>query len=924
MLRLLLAGASVVSAAGAAFAAPAGLSGSPELLLRRNWFIASSADVREGGATISVPGYDTQEWYPATVPTTVLNALVTDQVYQEPYTGMNLRSLPGASYPLFEDFSNLMMPPGSPFRHAWWYRTEFTLPAEFQGKTLWLAFDGVNYRANVWMNGIQVASSDKLAGMWRLFELDVTSAARPGQTNSLAVEVFPPQPRDLAITLVDWAPMPPDKEVGIWRDVHINPTGALRLRYLAVMSELNSPSNDQAALTVRAELSNSTDQPVAGVLKGKIENIEFERPVRLGPKETQVIHFTPEAFAQLKISHPRLWWPAPVGPQNLYPLDLRAEVDGQVSDSSHIRFGVRKVTSKLDSQGHRLFAINGKNILIRGAGYSFDLLLRSSPEKQKEQLQYVRDLHLNAVRMEGKLEDDHFFDLADEMGILMMPGWCCCDQWENWPKWDKENERIAGESLRDQVRRLQRHPSVFVWLYGSDFAPPPNVEKMYLGVLREADWPNPAIASAGERTTTVGPTGVKMTGPYEYVAPAFWYLDHRHGGAFGFNTETSPGPAIPPIESLRRMLPADHLWPIDSVWEYHAGGMSRTLSVFTEALNRRYGPSHSTEEYARKAQIQAYEAHRAMMEAYGRNKYTSTGIIQWMLNNAWPSMIWHLYDWYLRPGGSYFGVKKACEPLHVQYSYDDRSIVVVNSYYRSFPRVKVTARIYNLDMSEKFSRTSALEVPPDSSTRVFTLPEIKGLTSTYFVSLALESADEVRSRNFYWLSTRPETIDWAREQEDTTGQYDISTWSPTKTFADYSALNRLPEVRLQVSARSQTQGEEASTQVTLHNPQRAIAFGIRLKVNRTISQRVSAEAPSDTEILPVLWQDNYVELLPGETRQITASYHAQDAGKAAPTLEVEGWNVARRTFPAPFGNVPKVMKPGRPAAPVARQSSATP
>ena len=212
--------------------------------------------------------------------------------------------------------------------------------------------------------------------------------------------------------------------------------------------------------------------------------------------------------------------------------------------------------------------------------------------------------------------------------------------------------------------------------------------------------------------------------------------------------------------------------------------------------------------------------------------------------------------------------------------------------------MKVTAKVYNLDMAEKFSRQADLDIAPDSSTRVFTLPEIPGLSSTYFVSMTLQSWGEVKSRNFYWLSTKVETIDFAREQEDTSGQYDISTWAPTKTFADYTALNHLPQVDLQVTARSQVQGDESSTTVTLHNPRRALAFGIRLKVNRTVSNRVSAEAPSDTEILPVLWQDNYFELLPGETRQITATYSTSDAGKAAPTVEVEGWNVGHQLVPA--------------------------
>jgi len=744
------------------------------------------------------------------------------------------------------------------------------------------------------MNGVQIASSEKVAGTWRLFRFEITAVAKPGEANCLAVEVFPPQPHDLAITLVDWAPMPPDKEMGIWRDVHVSATGPIALRSPAVLSKLNLPATDEALLTVRAELTNAADRPVKAVVKGRIENLAFDQSVSLAPKETQVIRFAPEKFSQLKVANPRLWWPAQVGKQELYPLDLSVEIQGQVSDSARIRFGIRQVTANLDQKGHRVFQINGKNILIRGAGYSFDMLLRSSRERQQAELNYVRDLNLNTMRMEGKLEDDYFLDLADQMGIMVLPGWCCCDQWENWRTWDKENELIAGDSMRDQIGRLERHPSVIAFMYGSDFAPPATVERMYLGIMQELEWPNPSISSAASRITTVGPSGVKMTGPYEYVPPLFWYLDTSHGGAFGFNTETSPGPAIPPIESLRRMVPPDHLWPVDSVWQYHGGGMSGTLDVFVEALDERYGQAGSADEFARKAQVQAYEAHRAMMEAYGRNKYTSTGIIQWMLNNAWPSMIWHLYDWYLRPGGSFFGVKKACEPLHVQYSYDDRSIVVVNSYYQPFANLKVTAEVYNLDMTEKFSKTADISVGPDSSTRVFTLPSLTGLSTAYFVSLKLESAGQTRSRNFYWLSTREETLDWARQELDTSGEYDISTWTPTKTFADYTALNSLPRVNLDARAQYEKRGEESMATVTLHNPGSTLAFAVHLKVNRASDLRVSREGQRDEEILPVLWQDNYFALLPGETRQVTATFRIPGNESAMPSVVVEGWNVKQK------------------------------
>ena len=267
--------------------------------------------------------------------------------------------------------------------------------------------------------------------------------------------------------------------------------------------------------------------------------------------------------------------------------------------------------------------------------------------------------------------------------------------------------------------------------------------------------------------------------------------------------------------------------------------------------------------------MMSYEGERAMFEAFGRNKYTSTGVIQWMLNNAWPGLIWHLYDWYLRPGGSYFGAKKACEPLHVQYSYDDRSVVVVNSFYRAFPKMKVRARVLNLDATEKFSRESAVDIGEDSSTRVLTLPELPELSPTYFIDLELrDGADKIVSRNRYWISSKPETLDWEK-----------SNWyvTPTKTFADLTALNSLPQVELKVVAKS-TAG---STAVTVSNPGKTIAFGVRVRLKK---------GADGDEVLPVLWEDNYFSLLPGESRQLTARYNPRDLGSARPVLEAAGWN----------------------------------
>ena len=847
--------------------------------LREGWAIQSSTQVQEKGEVLSTTKFTPTGWYPTAVPATVLAALVANRVYPDPYFGMNLRSIPGTSYPIGQNFANLPMPPDSPFRVSWWYRTEFRLPAEYEGKTLWLHFGGINFRANIWLNGSRVAESNQVAGAYRVYEFNVTGLATVGKVNVLAVEVFPPVPTDLAINWVDWNPTPPDKDMGLWRDVYVTASGPVALRHPHVVTHFDLPSLQTAHLTVTGDLHNASQQPLRGTLRGQIENIQFSQPVELGAGESKVVTFAPERFPQLNMKQPRVWWPAQLGPQDLYELKMEFEVDGRVSDRQAIRFGIRQVTSELNEKGYRVFKINGQKILIRGAGWAPDMLLRSTPERQEAEIRYVRDMNLNAIRMEGKIENEHFLELCDRYGILIQAGWCCCDHWEKWEDWDAEDYTVSAESLKDQIRLLRSHPCLFDWLNGSDGPPPPKVEEMYIKILQELQWPNPFQSSATAKPTPVsGPTGLKMTGPYEYVPPSYWLTDTERGGAHGYNTETSPGPAIPPLGSLRMMLPAEHLWPIDEYWNFHAGGGAfSSLKVFTEALNARYGTAATLEDYVQKAQVMAYEGQRAMFEAFGRNKYTSTGVIQWMLNNAWPSMIWHLYDYYLRPGGGYFGSKKACELLHVQYSYDDRSIVVVNSSYKPFAGMKVTATVYNLDLAEKFKRDATLDVAPDSSTRVFVLPELSGLTTTYFLKLTLrDSAGKVVSSNFYWLSTAPEVLDWEK-----------SKWyyTPTKSFADFTALQNLPKVELEVASRFVHEKQEGVARVAVTNRGPHLAFFVHLRITK---------GRGGEELLPILWEDNYFSLLPGEKREVTATYRVADLDGAHPVVDVEGWNVVAK------------------------------
>ncbi|HEV2419790.1 MAG TPA: glycosyl hydrolase family 2 [Terriglobia bacterium] len=842
--------------------------------LRQGWQIQSSAKVGEDGSVISSAEYKPSGWYSTTMPTTVLAALVAANVYPDPDYGMNLRSIPGTSYPIGGNFSQDAMPPDSPFRVGWWYRTQFTIPAGAQGKQLWLRFNGINNSANIWLNGHQVADTHRVTGMYRTYEFNVTAEAAPGAVNTLAVEVFAPTPSDLSITFVDWNPLPPDKDMGIFRNVYLASSGPVALRDPQVVTKFDLPSLDEAHLTVAADVQNATDHAAGGTLKGTIGGIAFSKSIVLAAHERRRVTFTPDSYPQLNVSHPRLWWPWQYGAQNLYHLRLEFDAGGQVSDVANVSFGIREITSELDAENHRVFSINGKRILIRGGGWSPDMMLRSLPEKVETEIRYARDMNLNTIRLEGKLMNTRFYNLCDRYGVLVIAGWCCCSRWERWKQWTPQNYETAGESLQSQVRMLRNHPCVLAFLYGSDNAPPAQAEAVYLKVFKEEHWPNPVVASAASRKTVgAGWTGVKMTGPYQYVAPSYWYEDHERGGAFGFNTETSPGPAIPVLASLKEFLPADHLWPVDNVWNDHAGGGAfKNLNYYNQALNERYGKSNNISDYAEKAQVMDYEGERAMFEAFGRNKYTSTGVIQWMLNNAWPSMIWHLFDYYLRPGGGYFGAKKACEPLHIQYSYDNQSIVVVNSTLETYPDVTASAAVYDLNLKQRFSKEVKLDIPVDSSNVAFALPALSKLSKTYFVRLALRNRlGEIVSRNFYWLSTKPDVSNW-----------NASTWyyTPLSGYARLAGLEKLPKVTLRASLQKRNAGDTAQDVVTVENPTSHLAFFIHLTMLR-----------GNEDVHPVFWQDNDFELMPGEKREISATYSESELGGAGPAIRVTGWNV---------------------------------
>jgi exo-1,4-beta-D-glucosaminidase len=821
-------------------------------VLRDNWAIHTSSNLKSGGKIISQPGYATKDWYPTSVPSTVLAALVANNVYPDPYYGNNYFELPG--------IRRWDIPEGNPFESSWWYRTEFELPTDYSGKHIWLKFHNVNYWANLWVNGQKVADSTQTEGAYRLYAFDIAQYTKVGQKNCLALEIYPPKTFDLTISWVDWNPTPPDRGMGIWYDVTLSTSGSVAIDHPFVKTKLNLPSTSQAKLSVIAEVKNAENAPVKGLLKGTIENITFLKEVNLNANESKEVTFSPEDFPQLVLKKPRLWWPHTVGPQNLYDLNLSFEIDGKISDSRKTRFGVREISAwmnEFDTLRTKVFQINGKNIVIRGGGYVEDMMLRPSNERTDADLNYLKFMGLNALRMEAPRGSDYLFERCDEEGILVMVGWCCGLAFESWDKWTPRTADIAELSWRDQITHLRSHPSVFTWLYGSDNFPPEVIERRYINVLNQYDGTRPYSSSATQAPSKIeGYTGLTM-GPwpqvYGYLTPNFWYT------RLEFNTECGPnGEQLPPIETIKRVMPEKDLWPISPSWDLR---LRKHFYPFSrKAMETRYGQPASLEEYCNKSQVLQLEATKAMFEAFAANKYKSSGVIYWMYNSAWPKFYWQLYDYFFMPNGAFYGAKKACEPLHIQYNYKENAVQLVNCFYQDFKGLKVIAKAFDFSAKEIFAKEIITDLKADESKLLFK-PEITtGLTGIYFLKLSLtDKAGKEISSNFYWLS--------AKGDEN----------------ADFTGLARLPQVDVIAKIGDVTK-ENGKFRLTVEftNTSTSLAFGLNPKL-----LSVSTEEP----ILPIFWQDNYFSLLPGEKRSVEMRVDVTLVKEEKLLFKLEGWNL---------------------------------
>ena len=860
----------------AALSAPMSANAQVSLPLNSGWQLQDSAKVSETGASLSSTSYAPRRWYKATVPGTVLTSLVNDGVYPEPLYGENNR--PDKI-------------PDSLCRTAYWYHKVFIVPPTYRGRHVWLRFDGINYAANIWVDGHHVGD---IQGAFARGLFDVTAYVTPGRSSGLAVQILPPPhpgkpieqtiaagvgpnggetakdgPTFLCAMGWDWIPGVRDRDMGIWQGVTLFATGPITVSDPLVSSTLPLPRTDSADLTVTATVKNVTDKPQAGVLTGKAaSSVVFQQTVTLGPLETKNVTLTPANAPALHILHPRLWWPNGYGPQNLYTLHLTFETDAGPSDTQDVPFGIRTITYAVPGSDNLTLSVNGVPVFCKGGDWGMDEALKRIGRKRLEaQIRMHQLANYTMIRnWVGQSTSEDFYELCDKYGILL---WDEFFQPNPSDGPNPDDNALYLANVREKLLRFRNHPSIALWCARNEGDPPPIIDQGIQKLMAELE-----PQRLYQRSSTAG-HGVNSGGPYFWRVPRDYY---RYGEAF--KTEVG-SVSVPTLEAVQGMMPKKDWNTINDDWAEHdfAGG-AQGGDWYPQTLATRYGTPASLADFVRKSQMMNYEAFRAMYE--GRNAklfHPATGVLTWMSNPSQPSFVWQLYSWDLEPNASLFAVRSACEPVHVQMNQTDWHVLVVNNTPQTLSGLTVKTRVYNLDGTVAYTHTAPVMAAPSAATDTGAITFPAALSAVHFVKLELRDAQgHLISDNFYWRS--------APSQED-----------------DFQTLDTLPTVALTAHVLRHETGGKCFLSVTLHNPTKSIALLAHVQLRK---------AHSNQRILPVFYSANYVSLTPGESRAITIEAAQEDLGGEQPLLTLDGWNVTVQPTPGLSANAVRVA-PNTPA-----------
>jgi mannosylglycoprotein endo-beta-mannosidase len=851
-----------------------------------NWQIQKVEKAGASGEIISSNTYQPDSWSQGVVPGTVLSSLVHDKTYPDPYYGdLNRRS-----NKIIPDIADA----GREFYH-YWYRTNFEIPASFTGKRIWLKLHGINYKSEVWFNGKKLGN---LNGMFNTKSFDITALVS-GKSNSLAINVSPVDVpgssgpknqksngavgensnggngeigRNVTMLMsVGWDFTLPDgvrdRNTGIWRDVEVYTTGNVVLENPFVQTKLPLPDTTSAKQTVSVEVLNATNEIQNGILKGVIKETKgaFQQEIRLQPNERRTIIFTPEEYKALQLRKPKLWWPINKGNQTLYNLELSFVQGTQVSHVKNVKYGVREITSDQNTPDKsRRFLVNGYPVFIRGTNWVPEAMLRNSVKRTHAELKYTKQSGLNLLRLWGGgiAESDYFFDQCDELGFLVWN--------EYWLTGDTQfpsDVPLYLENIESTVKRIRNHASLAYHVSSNE---------------------STEIKGAADLIRSLDPTrgyqmqseccGIHDGSPYKYENPMQYFentASKRGSRVDGFNPEYGT-PCLPTVESLREMMPAKDLWPINKkVWDYMDGnGFHQITTKYTDAVNQ-FGISNSIEEFAKKAQFVGALNFRAIWEVWNYNKFAfgdrwASGFLFWYHNSPTRQTGGRMYDWSLEPTAALYYSQDGLEPLHAQFDYLKNTVSVYNDYRKAFKGYQLTAEVYDIHSKKINTKSRTIDIPSDGLVKdALNLEFPETISQVHFIKLILKDRKgKMVSDSFYWRSN---------------DKYD-GAWTLTgPAISGFQTLKDLGKTQLDI--RTSFIGDDL-VEVKLANKSSIIAFFTQLKLQDQENKSIS----------PAFYSDNFFNLLPGESKTVKVKYDAEDLKGSRLKLVVDGFNLSPTEF----------------------------
>ncbi len=811
------------------------------------WRLQRDSLVTADGAALSRPGFKDGDWIPATVPATVLSSY------------WNAGALPDPNYG-----DNQLMISDSFFYADFWYRTEFTAPGSLKGRRIWLNFDGINWKAEVFVNGEKLGRID---GGFIRGRFDITNRVRLKGKNALAVRIEKnatpgsikqktletsglnggalgaDNPTYHASIGWDWIPTVRGRNIGIWNDVYLTSSGPVTIENPFIRTTLSLPDTTQADVRVEVSMSNQDTKPVSGILRGRFGDIVFEQPVAFEPNSAKTVVLDPSTNPVLRLKNPKLWWPAGYGDPNLYDVELKFDIGGKTSDIQSLRTGVRQFTYSEDGGALKIW-INGRRFVGRGGNWGFpETNLRYRRREYDIAVGYHQDMNFTMIRnWVGQTGDEEFYEACDRHGIVIWQDFWLANPVDG-P--DPDDNDLFLRNVKDFVLRIRNHPSVGLYCGRNEGDPPKPIDDGIRKIMHEL---HPGLHYISNSAWGV----VSGGGPYAAQTPRYYF---KNRATAKLHSELGM-PNIVTIDSLRQMMSESARWPQALDWGLHDFNLTsaQRLSGFRSMIDKSYGGADNVEDWITLAQLINYDGYRAIFEAQSKNRM---GILLWMSHPCWPSFVWQTYDYYFDPTAGYFGSKKGSEPLHIQWNSATEAIEVVNYSAGRVPDLTARAELLNIDGSVQWEKSVPVDSMEDSVAAPITMEYPAGLSPVHFIRLKLMRNGTVVSENFYWRGT----------EED-----------------NYQALRTLPKVKVEEVTRAEKQGSRWILNTDLTNTSKQPALMVRLKAVRS---------KSGDRILPALYSDNYVSLMPGERKTIQTRLEDADTLDEIPRIAVEGFNVSK-------------------------------